>query len=98
MKTVIKRIDEMTLEEFAEANGLTMTVNERRLPKDDPTRYYASFDGIEVKERSVLCSTFGNGKTPEEAIRAYAPEISLKTLVLDAMKPTRKTIESPRLF
>jgi hypothetical protein len=97
MKTVIKRIDETTLEEFAEANDLTMTVNERRLPKGDPARFYASFNGIEVKDGPVLCSTYGNGSTPEEAIRAYAPEISMKTLVLDAMRPTRKTIESPRL-
>ncbi len=90
-------VGEMTIEEFADSHHLTMVVRERRLPVGNPSRYYASFEAAEVKGDGVLIGTYGNGSTPEEAIANYANEITLKTLVLDAMNDDRREIPVPRL-
>lgn len=97
MKTVIEKIPTLTLAEFADRNGLVMEVVERRRPIGDPSRYYAHFQRVEVREVCLLRGTYGDGSTPEEAIANYAPEISLKIIVVDARMPSRKEIESPRL-
>jgi hypothetical protein len=97
MKIEMRTIPTGTIEEFAEANGLTMVVGERDLPVGNPTRYYAEFDHSEIKDGCCLCSMYGNGSTPEEAIAEYAKNISMKRMVLYAMCNERREINVWRL-
>ena len=90
-------IPQMTLREFAEQHGLHLVVRERRVEAGSSIRYYAAFTGVEVMERGMLASTSGDGSTPEAAIADYTRRISLSHLAVDAMLPTRREIEVPRL-
>ena len=87
--------DPKTIEEFADHYRLTMEVRERSLSLHYLGRYMASFEDAEVKDGSVLISTFGNGDTPEEAISDYARQIEGKLMVIDAFKPNRNEIWVP---
>ena len=98
MNTRTETIPQMTIEEFADSHGLEMVVRERKRPENDPSRYYASFDGAEVKEGAFLASAFGDGPTPEKAIADYAKRISLTRLVLNAYKSSRQEFDVPRLI
>lgn len=90
-------IAEMSIYKFGALNGLTMEVHERDVEKDSPARFYAHFKHAEVKDGSILCGTFGDGKTEREAILDYAKAISLKLLVVDAGTDERREIRVPRL-
>lgn len=90
-------VPEMTIEEFAESNGLVMEVRER----DDPKypKYYACFKDSWVKDGIILEGKFGNGRTEKEAIQEYTNEISLKLLVVGAFRGNnRREIKVPRLI
>lgn len=97
MNTTIKEIEELTISEFADKHGLEMVVTERRRPKDDPGRYYATFKGCEVKDGGILISAFGDGNTPEKAIQDYIPRIELHRIVLNSFSSNRVEIDVPRL-
>lgn len=97
MNVEIKAVKSGTIEEFAEAHQLTMDVVERELPERSPMRYYAKFARCEVKNRGCLEGRFGNGSTPEEAIKNYATEISMQDLVFNAHTENRKEIKCWRL-
>jgi hypothetical protein len=97
LQIVIDRIPEQTIEAFGVAHNLVMEVKERSREVNAPDRFYAYFKSVEVSEGAFLRSTFGNGQTPEQAITNYAPEISMKRIVVDAMKTTRREINVPRL-
>ena len=90
MKIVQETIQTGTFEEFADAHGLQMKVVERRLPVGDPCRFYARLDGVEEKQGNCLVGIYGNGPTPEEAIRDYAKQISMKLIVHNAMSDDRR--------
>lgn len=47
--------------------------------------FYASLTNVEVKDGCILEGTYGNGATPEEAIRDYYKQIVGKNLVYRAM-------------
>lgn len=87
----------MTIEEFADANNLMMVINERKLPRGNPSRYCAKFRDCEVMLGGMLVGKCGYGATPEEAIKNYAPEISLQRIAIDALSKNRREIEVPRL-
>lgn len=90
-------VPEMTIEEFAERNGLVMEVRER----DNPSypRYYATFKDSWVKDGIILSGKFGNGRTEKEAIHNYSNEISLSILVVGAFRGNnRKELQVPRLI
>lgn len=97
MKIRREQIKSGTIEQFAEAYDLTMVVRERNLPVGDFNRYYASFEGAEVKDGAVLASEYGNGVSEDHAISSYARNISLKTLVFNAYGPNRREIKVWRL-
>lgn len=98
MKTIRHDIEQTTIEDFAERHGLVMEIHERPKPIGDPARYYAHFKSAEAREGSCcLIGLFGNGATPEEAVAEYATEISLRTLIIDAMRESRREIRVPRL-
>lgn len=75
-------VERMTLEKFADEYGLVMEVRERGVNFPHNERWYASFATVEVEDGSLLCGVFGNGATPEEAIRDYGRQISGKTLAV----------------
>lgn len=86
----------MTLEGFADQHGLVMEVHERG-QHPSPSRFYARFKGVEISDRGMLISTFGNGCEPEIAMRAYAKEISEKVIVVGAFTSDRREIVVPIL-
>ncbi len=49
--------------------------------------FYTEFGYVEVKRGGILESTYGNGATPEEAMRDYYKKIVGKRLVFHAMNP-----------
>lgn len=81
-------------DEFADRHELQMIVRERprRL---ELSRFYASFDGTEVKGDGVLIGMSGNGNSPEEAITDYLTGIRGQVLVVDAWNDKRREIECP---
>lgn len=93
MKTEIEHAERMTLEEFADKHGLTMKVTARSGVGSPPVghgaRFYAEFDGVDVMEDGCLCGVFGNGATPDEAIRNYIQKISEKRIAIDALSSDR---------
>lgn len=99
MKIETDYIPEMTIEEFADKHGLVMEVHERPKNIGASDRYYAHFRRISVVGDGVLSSVFGNGRTPEEAIAAYACQISLQTICDDNVRVEGKDIRIrvPRL-
>ncbi len=94
----VSKIPETTIRKFARQHGLEFIIRERPEPKGSEMRYSASFRNCEIKEAAILISAFGNGKTPNEAIRDYANEISLRRIVIGAFTSFRKEIEVPRLI
>lgn len=93
MKIEFDKIQEMTIEEFAEKHDLTMVIKER----NGYCPFCASFKNAEIKEGPILMSESGYGDSTDKAIREYAKKISLKNLVIDAYGQYRKEIQVPRL-
>lgn len=96
MKIERRLVPEMTIEDFADREDLTLEIHERSqaycrgLP-----RFIASFQGVELKE-GFLSSSYGNGETEAEAIADYAAKISERFLVIDAYGPNRRELVAPR--
>lgn len=87
----------VSLSEFADQHGLVMRVTERPPENAAPSaRWYARFDGVEVKEGRVLVGTFGNGYDPESAIADYAGNIAGELLVTDPNGSRRREIRAPK--
>ncbi len=79
-------------------HDLTMKIVERGADRPQGVeRFYAHFKSSETKSGEILTGTYGDGDTPEDAIANYAPQISEKTLVIDAMLDSRRVIQVPRL-
>jgi hypothetical protein len=53
--------------------------------KEPESIFYASLEHVEVKDRGILKGTYGNGATPEEAMRNYYNKIVGERLVYRAM-------------
>ncbi len=79
-----------SLQGFAEKNGLEMEVHDRGGPVR-AAKFYAFFAHAEVKrEPCFLEGAFGNGETPENAMRNYVREIAGKVLVFDATNKAKR--------
>lgn len=84
-----KLIPRVDIVEWSSANGMDVTINERpHVAEGTHGRLYATIP-VEIKGDGVLTSTFGNGRTPDEAIENLAVELSNKTLVCDAYTDRR---------
>jgi hypothetical protein len=68
-----------------DCNYPTLEIKMRMNWKEKESRFYASFDYVEIKEGNILKSECGNGATPEEAMRDYYNQIHGKKLVYRAM-------------
>ena len=87
MKIEITEHPRMTLEEFADKHGLVMQVRERSPEYAKAyARYYACFKNCNVHRGHTLHGVFGNGNTPEEAIKNYSQQISNQFLTIDGGK------------
>lgn len=99
MKIIIKQLPKSTIEDFADEHNLTMIVTERNNSGRSLARYYAHFLDAEDKESksaSVIGNSYGEGESPDEAIRRYAHNISGKLLVIKALSNAeRKEIQCP---
>ena len=88
-----------SLEEFAEKHGLELVVRERVMDsfmrKRGIERYLAEFKNVEVRDGSMLWGAYGNGNTPEEAIKDYAAKILGKYLVFGAYSNNRREFATP---
>jgi len=98
MKIINKAIPQMDIVQFADQHGLEMEIHERSRPIGDPARYYAHFRRADIKNGGVLIGAFGDGSTPEEAIKSYAQRIDMQTLVINAFTEKREEIQVPRLI
>lgn len=96
MKYKLIKLATQSLDDFAAEHNLELVVRERHL-HDNDSRYYAQFKNTEVKDGSVLVSTFGNGRTPDAAVREYARLISGKLLVVNVFRPNGQDIPVPQL-
>jgi len=97
MKTTINRSTKQdklfTIEEFAENHNLEMVVNEREnIPPSISGRFYASFKHCDLKDGGMLCGAYGDGITPENAIKEYAKRINGELLVFNAYSEDRREI------
>lgn len=87
----------MTLEQFAEWQGLTLEHHDRGagpLP-----RYYVMFSSNVAQRfgRAGIIWKCGNGSCPACAVRDYAKAISGDLLIVDSGLPTRREIQVPQL-
>lgn len=98
MKVQVQRRVEMELGDFAEKYELEMIVRERSRDRGRLTRYYASFDNLEIKDGAILTSSSGQGDTIVEAIQDYVPRISNKLLIKNPYKDGRQEIRAPELY
>jgi hypothetical protein len=98
MKIVFNGLPRTSLNEFAEANDLTLVVREREPEFWSRGRYFAEFDGSEIKNDGCLATMSGNGETISLAIHDYARRLGGKTLVFNAYRSTRREIISPYFF
>ena len=89
----------MDLLEFEKENDVEVTVIERdrRMEAYTGNRYYATIENAEIGGDGILRSVHGNSNSVSGALKAYAREISRTTLVVDAYKETRRTINVPIL-
>jgi hypothetical protein len=60
-------------------------------------RFTAEFSNSEIKEGNLLIGTYGNGSTPEEAIKNYCEKISNKLIVFNAMSKVREEYQLKEL-
>lgn len=86
----------MTLERFADYYGLTMVVRERGADRvRGVSRYYACLAGVELMRDGMLCSAFGDGDTPEEAIGEHVKRIAGSRIAIGAHTAERRNIDVP---
>ncbi len=84
----------MNINELADLLGVDLIV--RRYPNQHE-RWTASFEKCETKDGGMLASEYGNGTSPELAIKNYCELISGKVLVFNAMSENRREFNCPKL-
>jgi hypothetical protein len=82
-------------EDFADQNGLVMEVTERGSRATPQARFYARFRHVEVMESGCLVGMFGNGATPEQAIKNYKDRLRGEKIAVHALNPGRREIQCP---
>ncbi len=73
----------MSIEEFADSEGLVMRIVERPIDLSYLKRFYARFKNVFEVGAIGIHSDFGDGNSEEEAIRDYASRISGKRLIIN---------------
>ncbi len=83
----------MIFEQYVHLLGLRLEC-QMRAPGD----WYAHCSRVEVKEGSVLKAVYGDGATPDQAVRLYAKALAGRRIVLNATGPNRIEYEVPARF
>jgi len=86
----------MNIEEYADVLNLELEI--RRYPNQNG-RYTAKFAKCETKDSptdGILCGSYGNGRSPSDAINDYLNKIRGKLLVVDAMSAERRSYVVPK--
>lgn len=83
------------IETFADMMNLSLEINSR--PRKTDARYYAKFSCVEIMENGMLVGTYGDGRTPNEAVAAYAKQLSGKRIAVGAYTDNRREINVPEL-
>ena len=87
----------MTLREFADEHGLTITVL-HQINCPPPLRYYARLEWCEGTPDKFRCGT-GHGDTEEAALAALAKEVSGQRLIVHPYtKERRREVQVPELM
>jgi hypothetical protein len=86
-----KEVPPITFEQWATDNNLTL-----ELHAYNSGRVTAQFKNIEIKERAILCSAYGDATTEAGAIAEYIAAISGQVLVENAYKKNRRVLYAPR--
>jgi hypothetical protein len=101
MKIIIDEQPRMSLEKFGDMCELTLRITERPTLRSDDlknlTRWYASFDHVEVIRKGMLYSVYGNGNTIREAIENYVENLSNERIVIKAASTDRREVRVPKL-
>lgn len=100
MKVIINELERVELETFADKHSLVMHVGERDMAAQlmGLAKYTAKFKGVEVKKGLALEGAYGNGATPENAIKDYCSAISSQWIVVNAYGDNRRVIYAPHLI
>ena len=59
---------------------------------DSSSLWYAKLDDVEIKDGAILSGSFGNGRTPEEALQNYVKELKGQKIVIDAFSKDKRTV------
>lgn len=75
----------MTIYEFSEMVDQNLVIEFRAVRRDpttgEPIPYYAQLANSDIKDDIFLRHTFGNGRSPQEAISNYVRKIKGQTIV-----------------
>ena len=100
MKIEVKRVEKMTLEEFADKYGLVMQIVEQYNAISTEFRFRANFKGVKIKDnvsnKEITC-VGGYGRDEETAMKDYGNLISGKILVFNGLGFFRKDISIPKI-
>ena len=77
----------MNIYEFADIIGKNILITR---VNNQNGRFFARFEGGEVKKGIILAGLFRNGDTPVEALNTYKDAIVGQTLVFNAMSDTAR--------
>jgi hypothetical protein len=97
MKIIIDEQPRMSLEKFGDLCDLTLRITERPGNLTNLTRWYASFDHVEIIRKGMLHSVWGGGDTIREAIENYVENLSNERIVIKAASPDRREVRVPKL-
>ena len=87
MEMEIKRLKQMTIQEFADKHKLVMVAEQI-----EPKKWLACFKNAETLNDIFLRSEAGYGPTMWDAVKDYARIISNETLVVDACNPGKRLL------
>ena len=82
----------MDIQEYADA--INVEIHLKRYENQD-NRWMAEFPDCELMEDGCLASAYGNGKTPDEAIRDYVNQIAGKRIAIGAYTDGRREFNVP---
>ena len=63
---------------------------------NQPYRWSARIEGVEVKDGAILASVTGECSSPEDALAAYCAKIRGKRIAVDAMGESRIVVLVPK--
>lgn len=82
----------MTITEYADSLNVDIEI----IYYHNQNRYSAAFKGAEISDSGCLIGAYGNGSTPNDALKDYVDRIKGKSIVFNAYSDRRRTYEVPQ--